>query len=397
VLIRGSNINGFEIEVPRKFEFVLPASPSQQYFHFETYPFLGLKLLCHPENTVFDIGCSYGVMTILILKLIENTGRVVSFEANPSVFQEAQELASANNLTSKVTFLNKFVGEKSGTATDFFAVPGPKSVASTKNPSILQVHSDAIRTKVDTISIDDFVEESAIMPDVCKIDVEGAEYVALKGMEHLLSYKSKAVDLVIETHGDSAIREIGGNLDRLVGYLEKMGYGMIDLTTGMMTTKGEYVDRYRGKIGHMLASKKLKNKRFTKSILSQAEAEINSIPPNFPPEVQDLIDRSKYQEACEQIEHLLASYPKDSKLNYYYAFCLHMLKVDHDRALRYYNIALQYGFDEYWVKYNRGSLLEHLGDLNGAIEDIKRALELKPGDIGATSILRSIQSKVRVD
>jgi FkbM family methyltransferase len=392
-VLEGSNINGIEIEVPRKFEFVLPASPSPQYFHFETYPFLGLKLLCHRGNTVFDIGCSYGVMSILISRLVGKTGRVFSFEANPSVIKEAEELASANNLNDKITFSNKFVAEKSGASTDFFVVPGPKSVASTRNPAILQVHPDALQTKVDMVAIDDFIKKSRIVPDICKIDIEGAEYLALKGMEHLLTSKSKTVDLIIETHGDKAIREIGGDLDRLASYLEKVGYPMFDLTVGMMTTKGKYADRYREKIGHLLASKKLKNHTFARSILRKAAAEIKSIPPNFPQEVQDLIDGCKYEEAYEQIEQLLSSFPKDAKLNYYYAFCLHMMKVDPDKALRYYSIALENGFDEYWVKYNRGSLLEQRGEIEGAMNDIKRALELKPGDFGATTILSSIQSK----
>lgn len=392
-MVNGSNINGVEVQVPRRFEFVLPASPSPQYFHFETYPFLGLKVACHNGNTVFDIGCSYGVMSILISKLVGKSGRVVSFEANPSVLQEAQELTSANNLVSNITFLNKFVGEKAGPATDFFAVPGPKSVASTKNPKILEVHAEAVQTKVHTISIDDFVKESGIIPDICKIDVEGAEYLVLKGMEHQLTSKSKAVDLVIETHGDSTIRQIGGDLGTLVNYLEKIGYGMIDLTTCTITTEDEYKDNYRNKIGHAMFSRKLKNHKLAKSILKKAEAELKSIPPSFPHEIQALIESSKYGEAYEEIKYLLRRYPNDAKLNYYYAFCLHMQKLDLDKSLQHYNLALENGFDEYWVKYNRGSLLEELGDIYAASEDINRALELKPGDLGATTILKSIQSK----
>lgn len=394
-MVNGSNINGFEIQVPRKFEFVLPASPSPQYFHFETYPFLGLKLACNKGNTVFDIGCSYGVMSILISKLVGKDGRVVSFEANPPILLEAQELASANNLIGNITFLNKFVGEKTGPVTDFFAIPGPKSVASTKNPKILQVHADAVQTHVDMISIDDFVKETGIVPDLCKIDVEGAEYLVLKGMEHQLTSKSKAVELVIETHGDITIRQMGGDLGTLVNYMEKIGYGMIDLTTCTITSKDEYKDKYGQKIGHIMFSRKLKNHKLAKIIVKKAEAELKSIPPSFPHEIQAMIDSSKYREAYEEIKQLLRRYPNDAKLNYYCAFCLHMQKLDLDKALQHYNLALENGFDEYWVKYNRGSLLDELGDTCAASEDISRALELKPGDLGALTILRSIQSKIK--
>ena len=108
---------------------------------------------------------------------------------------------------------------------------------------------------------------------------------------------------------------------------------------------------------------------------------------------RELMNKNEYQQASLRLEDLLKAYADNAELNYRYAFSLHMQKKDLRRALQYYNLALAYGFDEFWVKYNRGSLLEQLGDLEGAMTDIKRVLELKPGDFGATSILKQIQSK----
>ncbi|MGC1928409.1 MAG: sulfotransferase domain-containing protein [Candidatus Nitrosopolaris sp.] len=108
--------------------------------------------------------------------------------------------------------------------------------------------------------------------------------------------------------------------------------------------------------------------------------------------IRKLIDRGEYQKASLQVEGLLSSLPNSGELNYYYAFCLHLLGKDLNKALNHYTLALQNGFDEYWVRYNRGSLLTQLGDLDDATKDITRALELKPNDVGATSVLERIEA-----
>jgi sulfotransferase 6B1 len=109
-------------------------------------------------------------------------------------------------------------------------------------------------------------------------------------------------------------------------------------------------------------------------------------------QIRELINQAEYERGSILLEEVLRKYPSNAEFNYLYALCLHVQKKDFRRALQYYNLALNYGFDEYWVKYNRGSLFRQLGDIESAMTDIKRALELKPDDFGAMSVFRSIQS-----
>jgi tetratricopeptide (TPR) repeat protein len=51
---------------------------------------------------------------------------------------------------------------------------------------------------------------------------------------------------------------------------------------------------------------------------------------------------------------------------------------DLERALEHYNLALEYAFDEFWVRYNRGFLQIDLGNINEACADLERVLELNP-------------------
>lgn len=107
--------------------------------------------------------------------------------------------------------------------------------------------------------------------------------------------------------------------------------------------------------------------------------------------VQEMVSNSEYQKATVKIQDSLSKFPNNALLNYFYGFCLHMMQKDLDTALSYYNDALLNGFDEFWVKYNRGSLLYDLGDLQAALDDLERALSLKPDHSGATLVLEQIK------
>ncbi|HEX5359047.1 MAG TPA: sulfotransferase domain-containing protein, partial [Candidatus Nitrosotalea sp.] len=96
---------------------------------------------------------------------------------------------------------------------------------------------------------------------------------------------------------------------------------------------------------------------------------------------RELVHSEKYNEALPHLESLLnSSTPSDkqtlSRIHYLTAVCLHKLQLDYKIALEHYNKALENGFDESWVRYNRGRLYIKLGDLDIAISDLRRAVEL---------------------
>lgn len=252
--MEGSNINGIELFVPQTFRGILPTSPNREYFEYEIYAYSGLKMVVSPEDTVFDIGASWGVMSCLISKLCGTGGKVFAFEANSTPIKNARLLANAND-TKNINFINKFVGEKSG-AKEFYIIQGFKSTASTANPEALKWYSHAMPTIVSAVAIDDFAKETGVVPNVCKIDVEGSEYLVISGMQDLLSKYD--IDLVIETHGED-IPFIGGDLNLLLEKLQKFGYNMINLITRTPTNRKEYCEQYHEGHGHILLSKDVKD------------------------------------------------------------------------------------------------------------------------------------------
>jgi tetratricopeptide (TPR) repeat protein len=108
--------------------------------------------------------------------------------------------------------------------------------------------------------------------------------------------------------------------------------------------------------------------------------------------IREMVSNSEYQKASIQLEDLLNKFPTDAQLNYYYAFCLHRKKIDLNEALRYYDVALKNGFNEFWVRYNRGSLLAEAGDKQAAVADLERALALNPQNKAVQDLLIAIQA-----
>jgi len=106
-----------------------------------------------------------------------------------------------------------------------------------------------------------------------------------------------------------------------------------------------------------------------------------------------LVDNNKYREALDQLElfHKVNTGTIDkqvlAKFNFLTAICLHKLRSDFKRALGHYNLALENGFNEFWVKFNRGTLFLQLGERESAINDLTRAVELDPKHEGARSTL----------
>ena len=247
--IKGSNISGLEILVPPSFAGILPVSPSRRRFVYERETIDGLRRTLRPHVTVFDVGCSYGVTTVMIALLTERTGAVHAFDGNADVLERARELARANGIDN-VRWNTTLVGDAVKEAIPFFAVPDFRSPASTLNRDITHWHQDAELRQVPMVSLDDYCERHGGRPDCIKIDVEGAEFAVLQGGERVL--RQARPSLVIETHGLEIVG-ILGSLQALTGVLARAAYAFVDLRTGEPVSGSTFAALYAEKIGHLLA------------------------------------------------------------------------------------------------------------------------------------------------
>jgi|GEM_PF-1749686 len=399
-ILETSNINGLAVYVPPAFAGIAPVSPCPRLFHFEPFTFLGLRACIGSGSKVFDIGASFGIITLLLAKMVGPEGHIYSFEANEEASSMAKQLVSVNGLAPRVTFVHGFVGDSPQETIQFFIVKGLASVASTANPEILKFYPDARPVEAPVIRLDHFCATKGVYPDCIKIDVEGAEYSVLHSLGSIL--KEQRPDLVIETHGRE-MEGIKGSVRELCSLLDELGYALFDLGRGEVTEAPEYAATYATQIGYLLASTRLPEKSFLdrlRTLSASLDHLRKSSPPALPdllsPEkevalrllrVRTLIQENEFDEAHTLLQTLITEHPDHPEVNYLLAFCLHMKRTDLQNAIWFYTQALERGFDEFWVRYNRGSLLLLLGELYEGYQDLQRAFELDSTHPGLRSVL----------
>ena len=127
------------------------------------------------DDVVFDIGAYHGMWALLLAR---QAREVVAFEPNPGTFQVLTETIAVNR-AGNVLASPVAIGAASGTA-DFW---GTGSGA-----SLRQGGHRPVRSRVRVETLDTFVQERGSMPDVIKIDVEGAEHQVLTGARRCIAH-----------------------------------------------------------------------------------------------------------------------------------------------------------------------------------------------------------------
>lgn len=248
-------VNNQRIRLPRQLRRSVGVSlVNRRGLYFEAPAMIGLEAVLEAGDTAFDVGCSYGVFTCLMSRMVGPAGAIYSFEANQDVLFWTRRVLALNGLDNASRLIHACVGESTAGSVDFFHVPGAHSVASTRNPEIRAFHASAAPLAVPLLSLDDFCENLPAQPRCLKIDVEGSECLVLRGAARLLA--SQRPHLVLETHG-LEVDGIGGSVAEICRMLEEMGYPLLDLEKGELVDGAGYSGRYGRQIGYLLASMKL--------------------------------------------------------------------------------------------------------------------------------------------
>ncbi len=148
---------------------------------------------------VFDVGAHVGYYTLRAAKLVGPEGRVYAFEPEPENYAILQKNIALNGYRN-ATLVQKAVTDRSGKVMLFLSGQGNDRHSIHANPRRLWREPS---TEVATISLDDFmVAEGWPRVDLIKIDIEGAEPLAIQGMCQLLS-RSDDLKLIVEFSPES--------------------------------------------------------------------------------------------------------------------------------------------------------------------------------------------------
>lgn len=163
------------------------------------------------EGYIFiDVGANIGLFSLQASRKVGKTGKVIAFEPFPSTFQHFQKHLQMNQITN-VQAENLALGNSDGLV-ELFYDPDEKNVGMVSTKPL----ENGIKEEVKITSLDRFVLGNSIdRIDFIKIDVEGHELEAIRGMENAL--KTFEPVLLIEINADA-------NEKKLLDFLQHLGY-----------------------------------------------------------------------------------------------------------------------------------------------------------------------------
>jgi|SRR3989338_513684 len=140
-----------------------------------------------PGMTVIDIGAHIGYYTRTFSELVGPRGKVVAFEADPENFALLQKNTRGR---ANVRLYNLAVTERAGTV-DFYHYDDKSGAHSTLDN--VPLHFAKRKMTVPSVALDAWLQERDIERiDLIKMDIEGGESAALRGMRETLK-KTRAL------------------------------------------------------------------------------------------------------------------------------------------------------------------------------------------------------------
>ena len=137
------------------------------------------------DDVIYFIGTHVGTLLVPIAKKVKT---VVGFEANEDTFWFIKANLCLNKI-SNATIFNKAVGDSAKKVTFYKNTvnTGGSKIKPIKD-SILYNYDNPKQVEVDMVALDPFIsEQSLTLPSGIIMDIEGAEYFALKGMQATLA------------------------------------------------------------------------------------------------------------------------------------------------------------------------------------------------------------------
>jgi FkbM family methyltransferase len=136
----------------------------------------------HKGDTLIDIGAWIGPYTLLFSKLVQETGTVHSFDPDPISYKVLQENIAKNNIHNTKT-ISKAISDK----TEKLNLTSHLDLGKSTSTIINQTENMNTGIKITCTSLDEYCSQNNIKPNGIKIDVEGSEYLVIKGAYNTLN------------------------------------------------------------------------------------------------------------------------------------------------------------------------------------------------------------------
>lgn len=183
-----------------------------------------LRRLVRSGMTVIEVGANIGYFTLTMARAAGSNGRVFAFECDPELAQTARDNVEINGLQRVAAVLELAVGDRNGTAT-FYRADRHRGGGSTvkgleQNPMMASDQRTALEVPMTTL--DAFIAQAKIQPDLIKLDAEGAEAAILRASPELFG-SPRPLTIVMEFF-PRFVREAGDDPAALLHFMVEHGF-----------------------------------------------------------------------------------------------------------------------------------------------------------------------------
>lgn len=179
---------------------------------------------CENKKCVIDIGAHIGLVSLPVSRLIHREGSIYAIEpakANRVYLERHVDLNKRNN----IQIYDLLIGDTDMENQIFFeqkAVSGMNSLVKNKKT----IDGSYEKTHKKQMTLDSFCEKYALRPDLIKIDIEGAEILALKGARKTLHHYRPTLFLSVHP---AHIAQLGQDVNELHELIRDYGYVVQDV------------------------------------------------------------------------------------------------------------------------------------------------------------------------
>ena len=181
-----------------------------------THDFKIIKNNVKDGDNVIDLGANIGYFTLILAKLVGPTGKVFAFEPDPRNLALLKKNVEYNNYKN-VIIVPKAVSNVNDKCTLYTGQKtfGQNKIYKPKNTKIQKF----IPIDSETVRLDDFFKTNGLLDKISfiKMDVEGAEFLALSGMKEILKL-NKNIKIFTEAE-ISYLEDAGSSYDQFIDLL----------------------------------------------------------------------------------------------------------------------------------------------------------------------------------
>ncbi len=203
-------INGEVVRFPARWSRYYPTEYEREKHDF-------LVRTCLPGSAALDLGAHLGLFTVTMARAVGPEGCVIAVEPTSSTREALERTISLNSLDRIVDVRAEAVTDRTGETVRFFETPDQLSNAN----SVVMTTRSAGSFDVASTTVDEIVDRLDRPLSCVKLDIEGAELLALRGAERAVRRFGPA--LALEVH-PRQLRAGGWSPADLWAWLDDAGY-----------------------------------------------------------------------------------------------------------------------------------------------------------------------------